>query len=230
MVERNQFQLRKTGTAWSSSIWGHREYFRRVWKRSRELMAKGLTPRDPLYQRSDPDRRMRLHIVGHVTNCQVLPYTTWWDASLGVESPGQWIPENSPSTEQVQQQIDERGFVILPTPKRGTPGRALPYPPDYLRIMECGRMAGLIPHYRHSLRSDDAFGGIGNNIGYGNTDQGKDSAVRAHRQLSDKAMGLIHEIRGGGSAYSHAGIRSLLQAFETYGYGKPEVEVHNYWA
>jgi hypothetical protein len=227
-VDRNRFDLREHGVDWQSSIWGHREYFRRVWKRSRELMAKGLTPRDPLYMKSDPERRMRLHIVGHVTNCQVLPFTTWWDATLGVEAPGQWEPEPGLSAEQKQRQVAERGFVILAGPKKGARGHALPYPPDYLRAMECGRMAGLVPHYRHLLRSEDALGGLG--ISYGATDQGRDEAVRAHRMLSDKAMGLVHEIRGGGNPYSHDGIRTLRAAFDEYGYGDPGVTVHNYWA
>ncbi len=213
MIDYNRQHFDGRDIRWSSSIWGHREYYKRVWKRSRELMASGESP-------------LPLHIVGHVTNCQVLPYTTWWDATLGVESPGQWAPEPGLSPEQRQKSLDQWGFVILPTPKVGAAGQALPYPPDYLRAMECGRMAGLIPHYRHLLRSEDAFGGIG--IGYGATDKPKEEIVR-HRQLSDKAMGLVHEIRGGGSAYDHDDIRTLMDAFAEFGYGKPEVRVHNYW-
>ncbi len=215
MTDHNRHRLQDQGLGWQSSIWGHREYYKRVWKRSRELMASGQVTRP-------------LHTVGHVTNCQVLPYTTWWDSTLGVESPGQWQPEPGLSAEARQRARDEWGFLILPTPAKGSAGRALPYPPDYLRAMECGRMAGLIPHYRHLLRSEDAFGGIG--IGYGATDQGGDAAVRAHRLLSDKAMGMVHEIRGGGSPHDHAGIQILADAFRVYGYGKPEVAVHNYWA
>ncbi len=224
-VDRNRFNLRRTGTPWQNGIWGHRAYFRRVWKRSRELMAKGMTPVDPMY--NDPERRLRLHIVGHVTNCQVLPYTTWWDATLGVESPGHWIPEDGPTAEDRRRQAAERGFVILPTPKKGKRGEPLPYPPDYLRAMEMGRMAGLIPHYRHLLRGEDAFGGLG--ISYGATDRPAEE-ILAHRRLSDKAMGMVHEIRGGGSSHKHANVRVLMSAFETFGYGRPEVAVHNYWA
>jgi hypothetical protein len=91
-------------------------------------------------------------------------------------------------------------------------------------------MAGLISHYRHLLRSEDAFGGIGKGIGYGNTDQGQDPVERAHRQLSDKAMGMVHEIRGGIAPQKHDGIRTLTAAFADYGYGQPDVTVHHYWA
>ena len=223
----NHFNLRRHGVPWQNCIWGHRAYFRRVWKRSRQLMQKGMTPIDPLTRGTDDERRMRLHTVGHVTNCQVLPFTTWWDATLGVEQPGQWIPEDGPSPEEMQRQVDERGFVILPTPKKGAKGRALPLPPDYLRAMTMGRTAGLIPHYRHALRSEDAFGGLG--ISYGASGRPKEE-ILDHRRLSDKAMGLVHEIRGGGNPYKHAGIRTLMAAFQEYGYGRPEVTVHNYWA
>ena len=223
----NHFNLREKGVSWQNCIWGHRKYFRRVWKRSRQLMAKGMTPIDPLTRGTDNERRMRLHTVGHVTNCQVLPFTTWWDATLGVEQPGQWIPENGPSAEQKRRQVEERGFVILPTPKKGKRGSPLPLPPDYLRAMTMGRMAGLIPHYRHALRSEDAFGGLG--ISYGATGRPKEE-ILDHRRLSDKAMGLVHEVRGGGNPYKHDGIRTLMAAFGEYGYGTPGVTVHNYWA
>jgi hypothetical protein len=213
MTDYNRVRLRDRGLAWSSSLWGHRDYYKRVWKRSRELMLSGESPRP-------------LHTVGHVTNCQVLPYTTWWDATLGVESPGHWLPDEEPTAEQRRKTLDEWGFLILPTPQKGKSGTALPYPPDYLRAMECGRMAGLTPHYRHALRGEDAFGGLG--IGYGATDR-PESEIIAHRQLSDKAMGLVHEIRGGGSPYDHDGIRTLLAAFAEFGYGRPGVRVHNYW-
>lgn len=222
----NRFTLRQPGVDWQSCLWGHREYFRRVWKRSRELMAKGLTPIDP-YDPANP-RPMRLHIVGHVTNCQVLPYTTWWDATLGVESPGQWLPDTiPPRSPEEQQRIDKRGFVVLGGPSKDNPGQALPYPPDYLRAMEMGRMAGLISHSRHSLRSDDAFGGLG--VGYGSTDKPPED-VAYHRRLSDKAMNLVHEIRGGGSPYDHDDLRTMMAAFELFGYGQPATTIHNYWS
>jgi len=226
-VDRNRFNLREHGVPWQSSIWGHRDYFRRVWKRSRELMAKGQTPLDPLHQKTEPGRRMRLHIIGHVTNTQVLPYTTWWDATLGVESPGPWVPDHGPTPEQAKQSLDRWGFLIMPTPKKGRAGKALPYSPDYLRAMEMGRMAGLIPHYRHLLRGEDAFGGIG--LACGSTDKPAEE-VLAHRHLADKAMGMVHEIRGGTSSWKHPGIRALSQAFANYGYGRAGVTVHNYWA
>jgi len=212
MVDRNREHFRERGLAWSNSIWGHREYYRRVWKRSRELMEKGLSP-------------LPLHTVGHVTNCQVLPYTTWWDATLGVESPGPWIPDEKPPPDVTRKQVAELSFAILPGPAKDKTGRALPYPPDYLRAMEMGRMAGLIPHYRHALRGEDAFGGLG--VGFGATSQGQDAAERAHRYLSDAGMGLVHEIRGG--HVQDPAVMSLRRAFREFGYGKPEVTVWNYW-
>ncbi|MEI6521137.1 MAG: polysaccharide deacetylase family protein, partial [bacterium] len=227
MVDYNRIHFGDKGINWSGSLWGHRAYYKRVWKRSRELMEKGLTPLDPLYSKTDPTRRMRLNIVGHITNCQVLPYTTWFDATLGVESPGQWIPDKMLTDEQKEKSLKEWSFVMLPTPNKDTPGTALPYPPDYLRAMEMGRMGGLIPHYRHLLRSEDAFGGIG--IGFGATDQGKDKEVREHRYLSDTAMGLIHEIRGGASGYDHPQVGALRRTFSSFGYGKTDVKVYNYW-
>ncbi len=226
-TDRNRFTLRqeRPGLDWQSSLWGHREYFRRVWKRSRELMAKGLTPIDP-YDPADP-RPMRLHIVGHVTNCQVIPFTTWWDATLGVESPGQWLPDTIPTwSAEEQQRIEKRGFLVLGGPSKDNPGQPLPYPRDYLRAMEMGRMAGLISHSRHSLRSDDAFGGLG--VGYGSTDK-PPADVAYHRRLSDKAMNLVHEIRGGAGGYDHDAIRTMEAAFARFGYGTPETRVHNYW-
>ncbi len=210
----NRHRLQDRGLSWQSSIWGHREYYKRVWKRSRELMASGQVTRP-------------LHTVGHVTNCQILPYTTWWDATLGVESPSQWVPAEELTAEQRRKTLEEWGFLILPGPQPGKPGTALPYPPDYLRAMEGGRMAGLISHYRHSLRSEDAFGGLG--ISFGSTDKPGEE-IRAHRLLSDKAMGMVHEIRGGGSPWDHDGIRTLMDAWKLYGSGKAAVRVHNYWA
>ncbi len=214
-VDRNREHFAANGVNWSSSIWGHRDYYKRVWKRSRELMETNGTP-------------LPLHTVGHVTNCQVLPFTTWWDATLGVEQPGQWEPDEKPSADVVKKQVDEFTFSMLPGPSKDKPGRALPYPPDYLRAMEMGRMAGLIPHYRHALRSEDAFGGIG--IGHGATDQGKDAAVKAHRQLSDAGMGLVHEIRGGVGGYDNPAVGALRRSIDEFGYGGPGVSVHNYWA
>lgn len=215
-VDGNRAHFQGRDITWSSSIWGHRAYYKRVWKRSRELMATGQTP-------------LPLHTVGHVTNCQVLPFTTWWDATLGVESPGQWQPDPMPSAEERARQLVEWSFLILPTPKKEAAGQALPYPPDYLRAMECGRMAGLIPHYRHLLRSEDAFGGIG--ISYGSTAQGKDPKEREHRYLSDAAMGLVHEIRGGAvGVYDNPTVGAMRRAINDFGYGRPNVTVHNYWA
>ncbi len=214
MVDYNREHFGDRNISWSSSIWGHRDYYKRVWKRSRELMETKAAP-------------LPLHTVGHVTNCQVIPFTTWWDATLGVESPGQWQPDTMPTAEQRVRQLAEWGFLILPGPSKDKPGRALPYPPDYLRAMECGRMAGLIPHYRHLLRSEDAFGGIG--IGYGSTEQGKNPKEREHRYYSDAAMGLVHEIRGGVGGYEHPGVGSLRRAINDFGYGSINVKVFNYW-
>jgi peptidoglycan/xylan/chitin deacetylase (PgdA/CDA1 family) len=211
-VDRNRAHFADRNLTWSNSLWAHREYYRRVWKQSRALMAAGTSP-------------MPLHIVGHITNCQVLPFTTWWDASLGVEQPGQWLPDTPPSAEAVKKSLDQWGFVIMPGPSKETPGQALPLPADYLRAMEMGRMAGLVPHYRHALRSEDAFGGLG--IGFGSTDQGNDQAVRAHRCLSDAGMGLVHEIRGGDN--STPAVIALRRAMKEFGYGKPAVKVFNYW-
>lgn len=221
-VDRNRFNLRGTGLVWQSSIWGHREYFRRVWKRSRQLMASGELPIDP-YDPANP-QRLRLHTVGHVTNGQVLPCTTWWDATLGVEQPGPWLPDVGPSEEDIQRQVETQGFAMLPTPKAGAAGKALPIPPDYLRAMEMGRTAGLVSHYRHALRSEDAFGGLG--ISYGSTDRPTEEVLR-HRRLSDRAMGLVHEIRGG--SVKDDDTRTLKAAWDDYGYGQPDVAVHNYW-
>jgi hypothetical protein len=222
-TDRNRFNLRGQGVDWQSSIWGHRDYFRRVWKQSRYLMANGLTPVDP-YDPKNP-RKMRLHIVGHVTNTQLLPYTTWWDATLGIEAPGQWIPENINESKIYDQ---KRDFTWVPGPSTNSPGEALPYPPDYLRAMEMGRMAGLISHSRHLLRSEDAFGGLG--ISYGSATKPSEEVIY-HRTISDRAMNLVHEIRGGGgNPYEHDHIRTLLAAFSDFGYGKPDVTVHNYWA
>ena len=218
MLDYNRQHFGGRDIDWSSSIWGHRDYYKRVWKRSRELMETKATP-------------LPLHTVGHVTNCQVLPFTTWWDATLGVESPGHWQPEGTDSAEWRAAALakSEWPFIILPTPKKDAAGKALPYPPDYLRAMECGRMAGLIPHYRHSLRSDDAFGGIG--ISYGATEEGKDPKVREHRYMSDAAMGLVHEARGGQVGISdNLKIGALRRAIKGFGYGSPRVTVHNYWA
>lgn len=178
-----------------SSLWGHRQYYRRVWKRSRELMEQGKTPIDPLTKGTDDERRMRLHIVGHVTNCQVLPYTTWWDATLGTEQPYQKVN-----------------------------GRARPFPPDYLRAMTMGQTAGLIPHARHALRNEDAFGGIG--AGYGDTEKPKEE-IMDHRHISDWAMGLIHGIRRRPKYDTPA--RALHRQVRAFGYGNEGVTVHSYW-
>ena len=115
-----------------------------VWKRSRELMAKGIAPE-------------QFHTIGHVTNCQVLPYSTWWDATVGVEQPGPWIPDEKPSPAEIQKALAEWNFVILPGPSVGKSGTPLPFPPDYLRAMEGGRMAGLISDYLHPIRNRGRF-------------------------------------------------------------------------
>lgn len=230
MVDYNREHFNDQERKWSSSLWGHRDYYKRVWKRSRELMEKGLTPLDPLYSKTDPTRRMRLNIVGHVTNCQVLPYTTWWDATLGVESPGPWVPAGADSSEWLAKALigSEWPFIILPTPSKGAAGQALPYSPDYLRAMECGRMAGLIPHNRCLLRGEDAFGLGGGGLGI--SDEGQEPVVREHRYLSDAAMGLIHEIRGGaGNEWEHPQAGGLRRVIRGFGYGKPDVEIRNYW-
>jgi len=216
-VDRNRQHFAGRDIDWSSSIWGHREYYKRVWKRSRELMEQGITP-------------LPLNIVGHVTNCQVLPYTTWWDGTLGVESPGPWQPDPMPSAEDRAKALETWSFLILPTPKKDSVGTALPYRPDYLRAMEMGRMAGVVPHYRHALRSQDAFGGIG--WSFGATEKPLEEIYR-HRQLSDVAMGLVHEIRGGVSGLEtgklSGDVVALRRQFKDFGYGKPGVNVFTYW-
>jgi len=217
MVDRNRQHFAGRDIDWSSSIWGHREYYKRVWKRSRELMEKGLTP-------------LPLTTVGHVTNCQVLPYTTWWDGTLGVESPGPWQPDPMPSAEERVKALEAWPFLILSTPKKGSAGQALPYRPDYLRAMEMGRMAGVVPHYRHPLRGRDAFGGAG--LSYGETDTPPEEIIQ-HRNLSDVGMGLVHEIRGGVSGLEtgklNGDVVALRRQFKEFGYGKPGVNVFNYW-
>jgi hypothetical protein len=193
-VFANPYHLPASDISWCGTLFAQRDYYKRVWKRSRELMEKGQTPVDPA-----TGRPMRLHTVGHITNCQLLPFTTWWDASLGVEQPYQ----------------------------KDADGSALPFPPDYLRAMECGRMAGIIPHYRHLLRNQDALGGLGHGFGVG--DEGRAEDVRRHRELSDAGMGTVHEIRGGVSEWDNPAVRVLRAALRDSGYGRAGVAVHNYW-
>jgi hypothetical protein len=210
-VDLNRQHWPDQDVTWSSSIWGHREYYKRVWKRSRELMETGESPRP-------------LSIVGHVTNCQVLPYTTWWDGTLGVEQPGQWQPDPMPSAAARAKQLETWPFLILPSPTTGSAGEALPYPPDYLRAMEMGRMAGVVPHYRLALRNQDALDGFG--VGVTGKPQ---KEILQHRELSDVAMGLVHEIRGGVSDYENGDVGALRRHFNDFGYGKPGVKIFTYW-
>jgi len=212
MVDLNRHHFAERGVKWSSIIWGHRDYYKRVWKRSRELMATGVW--------SEP-----LHIIGNVMNCQVLPYTTWWDATLTRETPGQLILDQMPSPKDTQEMLAECSFVKVAWTETAKPGHALPCPPDYLRVVECGRTAGLIPHTRLLLKGDIFCGLIGGD--FGAADEEKNPGARAHLFLADAAMGIIHEIRGGGN--DHPAAVSLRHILNDFGYGKPDVKVHNYW-
>ncbi len=210
-VDRNREHFGGKNISWSNCIWGHRDYYKRVWKRSRELMETKTTP-------------LPLHTVGHITNCQVIPYTTWLDGALGVEQPGSWQPATMPSKEEMQKSMEEVGYVVLPAPSKDSTGQALPLAPDYLRAMECGRMAGLIPHFCHPLRNRDA----GFAKGFDATSAPPKNLID-HRKVSDVAMGLVHEIRGGEGGWDCPEVASLRRAMNNFGYGKSDVQVHNYW-
>jgi len=93
--------------------------------------------------------------------------------------------------------------------RRGDPN---PFPPDLLLAETCGRQTGSFPHALHSLRGGDrSFW------------QSKDPAVH----IAEWGFRTVHEILPGAAGYPPKGCQAVLRDF---GYGKPEVAVHNYWA
>lgn len=96
----------------------------------------------------------------------------------------------------------------------------IPWPADYLRTVTMSRTAGSIPFALDPLRNG------GHTKFYGPPDKGGASEAD---QFADWAMRRIHEVRAERTENCPPA-RRAAEAFEAFGYGAENVEVHNYWA
>ena len=102
-----------------TTLWAHREYFRRIFKRLSDLNRQGVD--------------FPLDFTIHMTNTQTLPINTWATATLDFEQCGlEGDPETDPAEETVfakRKDGSARGFQY-------------PWPADYLRAVTSGRQTG----------------------------------------------------------------------------------------
>lgn len=86
----------------------------------------------------------------------------------------------------------------------------LPFPADYLRAVTMGRRMGCISFTHFPIRN-------------------KDLASPTDRQsLSDWGMNFVHELRSGAGVTGKPSV-ACRAAVTAFGYGKDDVQIHNYW-
>ncbi len=97
------------------SLFGQREYYRRIYKLLGEWNARGA--------------EYPIDFTLHITNTQTLPFNTWCTATLDLE--------------QRARTLDPEAFPPEVEGLKG--GFQLPWPPDYTRTVTFGRQVGAIP-------------------------------------------------------------------------------------
>jgi hypothetical protein len=111
------------------SIFGQRDYYRRIYKLLSELNRRGVA--------------YPLDFMLHITNTQTLPLNTWCTATLGLEQRAHTLdPKEFPSEVAALKEAFQ-----------------LPWAPDYTRTVTFGRQVGAIPvaldfvsgHARHHM-------------------------------------------------------------------------------
>ncbi|MEI6425231.1 MAG: hypothetical protein WCP55_23680, partial [Lentisphaerota bacterium] len=118
------------------TIFGQREYYRRIYKLLSEWNRRGV--------------EYPIDFTQHITNTQTLPFNTWATATLDLEQRAQTEDPDKVTAEVVIAKKDEKS---KPKPQ----GYQLPWPPDYTRTVTFGRQSGTIPlvldlvsgHLRH---------------------------------------------------------------------------------
>ena len=119
------------------SIFGQREYYRRIFKLLNVWNARGV--------------EYPIDFTVHITNTQTLPFNTWATATLDLEQRAHTEdPERVPAEVVV---VKKDG-----TANTKPDGYQLPWPPDYTRTVTFGRQVGAIPigldfvsgHNRHA--------------------------------------------------------------------------------
>jgi len=101
-----------------TTIWGHREYFRRIYKHLSALEKQGVP--------------YPLNFTIHMTNTQVLPMNTWATAHLDLE---QCAWTGNPETDEPE----------LTIPDSHKEGFQYPWPADYVRAVFLGGQTGTRP-------------------------------------------------------------------------------------
>jgi len=104
---------------YGTTLWGHREYFRRIFKRLCQLNREGMV--------------FPLDFTLHMTNTQTLPINTWATVTMDFEQCGlEGDPEADPAEE-----------TVFATKKDGSKrGFQYPWPADYLRAVTSGIQTG----------------------------------------------------------------------------------------
>lgn len=96
-------------------------------------------------------------------------------------------------------------------------GVMIPWPPEYTRAVTMGLQTGTMPHVLDPLHN-----GVRGEW-YPNASQ--------HDLLANWGMGRVHEVRGHQLSGANVALATKYdKVFTDFGYGMPEVEVHNYWA
>lgn len=101
-------------------------------------------------------------------------------------------------------------------------GRAVPWPPDYTRTVSMSRQVGSVPFILDPLYNQ------WRNVFYDDAH----TEYTARMMLSNWGMFRVHEV--GGDWPTPAKVQAIAgkyyqKAWEQFGYGDPEVTVHNYW-
>ncbi len=178
------------------SVWTHREYYKRIWKRLTALNRSGTVFRE-------------VDFVGHTTGQPAIPVSTWFTGTLDCEQPYRRDKSRQKRGEQ------DKGYW----PWMKWEGFLLPWPPERLQAHTMGFAAGFVPNQPMT----DLSGGAG-----GLKSAGMGWVHELHRWNPDWATGpkWRNTSPAGQGQYP---IR-MTDFILWFGYGRPDVVVHNYWA
>lgn len=197
------------------SIFGQREYYRRIYKLLKEWNKKGVP--------------YPIDFTLHITNTQTVPFNTWSTATLDLEQRSHTEdPEKVPEETKIvprefKLRKDQTMTKAMAARKRGRERRAkkkkgyqLPWTPDYTRTITFGRQSGVIP------LALDFVSGHGRH---------HSNSFTPAMMLRDWSMRRIHNIRPGAMYQTNAKLSSAYEKILLdFGYGNiDQVEEVNYW-
>ncbi len=150
-------------------------------------------------------RGEKLLFLQHMTNASLLPILAWSITAMDNEFSARAYARN------------------VEFPKRHDSRE--PFPPDYLRAQSLGRQTGNYPVILHAQFAFSDFDIDPPLIPKAEMDRPNQPGESIYSHKRNWGMCRVHDIPGGG--FPAARLESALRGF---GYGTPDVVVHNYWA